>query len=166
MSEKKQVVDNLRLSYEGLFSVSDLYMLIDQFFREKGFDKREIRNQEHVKAGSRYIDLVLMPWKKITDYANHVVRVEIVMRNVKDVEVEKDGHKIKLNKGRVAMRLDAFLETDYEHRWEQRPIYFFIRTLFDKFVYSTYTERFEAQLIETTKQLNSEVKAFLNLHRY
>ena len=166
MAEREQVVDNMRLSYEGLFNVNELYMLIDQFFREKGFDKRELRNQEHVKAGSRYIDLVLQPWKKITDYANHIIRVEIVMRNVKDVEVEKDGHKLKFSKGRVAVRIDAYLETDYEHRWEQKPIYFFIRTLFDKFVYSSYSQRFKAQLKETANQLNGEIKAFLNLHRY
>ena len=37
MSEREVVVDKMRLSYEGLLKVSDLYKLIDNWFREKRF---------------------------------------------------------------------------------------------------------------------------------
>ena len=117
MSETKLVVDHLKLSYEGLFSVTELYQLIDSWLREKGFDKRETRNQEHVTSEGKYIELVLQPWKKVTDYAKHEIKIQIHITRLKDVEVKKNGHKMKLNNGRVLITLDGYLVTDYENRW-------------------------------------------------
>ncbi len=166
MSEMRLIIDHEKLNYEGLFSITELYQLIDNFFREKGFDKREVMNEEHIRAEGKYIRLELMPWKKITDYINHIVRVEIKMFGITDVEVEKDKHKLRLNKGQIKIIFDAYLETDYEHRWEQRPFYFFLRTIFDKFIYSAYTNEAIGQLKETTYELKDVIKGFLNLYKY
>jgi len=43
MAEREVVIDKMRMSYEGLFKVTDLYKLIDGWLREKGYDKREKR---------------------------------------------------------------------------------------------------------------------------
>jgi len=100
MAERRLVVDHMRLKYEGLFNASELYKLIDTWFREKAFDRRELRNEEQVRPEGKYIELVLMPWKKISDYARHVIRLEIRMHNLKEVVVERDGHRVKMNQGR------------------------------------------------------------------
>lgn len=166
MSELRLLVDHEKLNYEGLFNVTELYQLIDNFFREKGFDKREVMNEEHIRTEGKYIMIELMPWKKITDYINHIIRIEIKMFGIKDVEVEKDGHKIKLNKGRMNIIFDAYLETDYEHRWEQKPMFFFLRTIFDKFIYGIYTKEGAGELKATTYELKDVIKGFLNLYKY
>ena len=64
------------------------------------------------------------------------------------------------------MVMDGYLDTDYEDRWESKPFYFFIRTLFDKFVYRTYSTQYEELLVENCLQLHSTMKAFLNLYQY
>ncbi|MBI2664395.1 hypothetical protein HYX10_03565 [Candidatus Woesearchaeota archaeon] len=166
MSERRLVVDHMRLKYEGLFSAFELYKLIDNWLREKAFDRRELRNEEHVRPDGKYVELVLMPWKKITDYARHVIRLEIRMHKLKEVVVEKDGQRMKMNQGRVDMIIDAYLDTDYEDRWEQKPFYFFMRTLFDKFIYRTYSTQFEELLVENVHQLHTAIKSFLNLYKY
>lgn len=166
MAEMRLIVDHEKLNYEGLFNVKELYQLIDNFFREKGFDKREVRNEEHIRPDGKYIMLELMPWKKITDYINHIIRVEIKMFGVTDVEIEKNKHKIRLSKGRINIIFDAYLQTDYEHRWEQRPMFFFLRTIFDKFVYKIYTQEAIGQLKANTYELKDIIKGFLNLYKY
>lgn len=166
MSELRLIVDHEKLNYEGFFNVTELYQLIDNFFREKGFDKREVRNEEHMRPEGKYIMIELMPWKKITDYVKHVIRVEIKMFGVTEVEVERDKHKLRLNKGRINIIFDGYLETDYEHRWEQRPMFFFLRTVFDKFVYKIYTQEAIGQLTATTYELRDIIKGFLNLYKY
>ncbi len=166
MTERRLIVDHEKLNYEGLFSATELYQLIDNFFREKGFDKREVKNEEHIRPEGKYVLLELMPWKKITDYINHIIRVEMKMFNVTDVEVEKDGHTIHLNKGKILIIFDAFLETDYENRFEQKPLLFFLRTVFDKFVYRQYTEEATGQLKSTALELKDIIKGFLNLYKY
>ncbi|MCP3683956.1 MAG: hypothetical protein GY861_14830 [bacterium] len=166
MSERKLVVDHLKLTYDGLFNITMLYRTIDNWFMENGFDKREVRNQEHLKPDGKYIEIELQPWKKITDYARHVIKVQIKMLRIQDVEVEQDGLKVKVQKGRVNIIFDSYLDTDYEGRWEMKPFYFFLRTVFDKFVYRTYTSQFEDLLVEKTSNLFATIKAFLNLHKY
>jgi|SRR3989338_5101239 len=166
MAERRLVVDHMKVSYEGLFDLHELYTLINQWLKDKGFDSREQRNQEHVRPGGRFIELELLPWKKITDYARHVVRLNIKILGLKDVVVEEDGKRVTLNKGTVNITLDGYLDMDYEDRWEAKPFYFFIRTLFDKFVYRTYSTQYEELLIENCLQILSTIKAFLNLYQY
>ncbi len=165
MAERRIIVDNLKISYNGFFKATELYQLIDNFLREKGYDKREIRNQEHVTREGKYVELEIEPWKKITDYANTKIRVEIKMFNLTESVVSRDGKKEKLNKGKLHIRFDAYLETDYEHRWESRPVYLFIRTIFDKYIYASYTHQFEGEVAENTQELYDVVKGFLNLYR-
>ena len=164
--ERRLVVDHLRIKYEGLFSLYELHRLIESWLREKAFDKRELKNEEHVKPNGKYVQLVLMPWKKITDYARHVIRMDIRVFNLKDVVVERDGQRVKMNQGKVDIIIDAYLDTDYEDRWEQKPFYFFMRTLFDKYIYRTYSTQFEELLVENVSQLHSTIKSFLNLYRH
>ena len=166
MAERKKIVDKLRLTYEGLFSVNELYLVIDKWFRDKGYDKRENRNVEHVKPEGKYIELWIQPWKKITDYAKIDMLIRIIMTDIKEVEVEKDGHTITMNQGKVQIVIDGFLNTDYENKWEGKPFYVFIRTIFDKFVYKSYTARFDAQVAEDVNHLHQTMKSFLNLYRF
>ncbi|MBW2970749.1 hypothetical protein KY320_01160 [Candidatus Woesearchaeota archaeon] len=166
MSEVKIIVDGMTLSYEGLFDAAELYKMIDQFFWEKGYDKREIQNMEKVEQTGKYIELELQPYKKLSDYAKVIIRIYIRMFDVKEVEVEKDGQQIRLNQGRLNLIFDGFLETDYEGRWESKPMYVFMRTVFDKFIYKTYTAKYESILTEEIHHLHSQIKSFLNLYRY
>ena len=166
MAEREKIVDELRLNYEGLFDVNELYLTMDKWFREKQYDKRELKNIENVKPDGKFIELWIMPWKKITDYAKIEIKIRIQMFNIKEVEVEKDKHKVKLNQGKIQMVFDGFLTTDYENKWEGKPTYVFLRTIFDKFIYKGYTARFQSQVAEDVNHLNTTIKSFLNLYRF
>ncbi|MBS3127783.1 hypothetical protein J4410_01440 [Candidatus Woesearchaeota archaeon] len=166
MAERVVVVDKLRLTYEGLFSVSELYRFIDEYFEDKGYDKREKKNIENVTPTGKYIEIEVEPWKKVTDHAMNVIRLRMIFENIKEVEVEKDGRKMVLNQGKAHFLFDAFLYTDYFHKWEGKPIYFVIRTIFDKYVYAPYTQGFVAGVKEDTLHLHGNIKAFLNLYRF
>jgi len=166
MAEREKIIDELRLSYEGLFDVNELYLAIDKWFRDKGYDKRELKNIEYVKPEGKFIELRIMPWKKITDYAKIEIKIRMQMSDIKEVEVEKDNHKIKLNQGKIQMIFDGFLTTDYENKWEGKPTYVFLRTLFDKFIYKGYTAKFQSQVAEDVNHIHTTIKSFLNLYRF
>lgn len=166
MTETKIIIDNLGLNYEGLFNAKDYYKLLDNFFAEKNYDKREVLNMEKVEAGGKYIELEIEPYRKISDYAKLVIRIRTKMFNVKEVEVEKDGHKLRLNQGKVNILIDGIIQTDYESRWTDVPVRIFIRTLYEKFVYRKYMENDEAKLKDEVGQLHTQLKSFFNLYRY
>lgn len=166
MVEKKIVIDNERISYKGLFNMKELYRLIDTYFHSKGYEKRETRNKEFVSPEGKYIELWLEPFKKLTDYAMLIIRLQILVENLREVVVEMGKQKKKMHKGEITIIIDGFLVTDYENRWEGRPEYVFIRTIFDKFIYRRHTQQFEGILIDDAEELKASIKSFLNLYRY
>ena len=164
--EKKSVVDKLRLTYEGIFSLEELYKLIDTFLREKGYDKRERIAQEKITPEGKFIHLDIEPWKKYTDYVKSEIRLKVYITDMKDVEIERDGVTMKMNQGKIQMVFDGYLSTDYENRGESKPIFFFIRTIFDKYIYRIYTDKYEGHGVEDINQLHAMIKSFLNLYRF
>ena len=166
MSEIEVVVDKLRLDYEGLFSVPELYKLIDELFEEKNYDKKEIRNIERVSAEGKYIELEILPWKKCSDYTKNEIRMRIIMSEIKDVEIEKDGAKVKLNQGKLHIVFDGYLTSDYFDKWETKPLFYFIRVIFDKFIYEPFQSGFHRGVKADVIEFRDRIKGFLNLYRF
>ena len=86
MSEKRLVIDQLKLNYSGVFHLNDLYRMIDGWLYEKGYYKYEKRNEEMVSETGRKIELELRPWKKTTDYAKNEIRLRIFIEYMTDID--------------------------------------------------------------------------------
>jgi hypothetical protein len=164
--ERKIVVDHLGISYKGLFSVKELYRMIDFWFMEKGYTKHELRVDEDVSENGKKIYMCKDPYRKISDYIKYVIRTEIECDNVIEVDVEKDGRTVRMNQGECAIFITGYLTTDYEKKWEKNALFYFIRGLFDKYVWKHHNYRGESGLIDECNHLATQVKAFLNLYRY
>lgn len=166
MVERRIVVEPMTVEYSGLFNVSELYKMIANWITEKSYLKHDMRNFEQVLETGKHIEYVAEPYKKITDYAKYVINITLTMENVKEVVVEKSGSKVRLNQGDVKVELSGFLELDYEHRWEKKPLFYFLRAIFDQFIFKVNTEKFEQGLAEEVNHLHTTTKAFLNLYRH
>ena len=167
MADIRTVVEDFRLDYEGLFNATELYRIIDQFFRERHYDKREATNQEHLKKdGSKYVEIELLPWKKYTEYLNSVVRIRWKMFDLREVEVKQHGRVVKLNKGRIQMIFTGFISTDYENKWEEGPLYYLVRVVYDKYVHREYREQHHQLLKDIISMLYDQIQAYLNLYKY
>jgi hypothetical protein len=165
MPETVVIVDKFRITYEGLFNFYDFYKFLTTFLEEKGYEKFEKKNIESISEDGKYIELLLLPYKKITDYAQSKFQIQIVISNMKDVFIEKDGVKVKTNQGKMQIIFDAWMLTDYEDRWEKKPGLFFVRLLFDKYFYKPFTVSYEAEVKSDYDQMVSQVRAFLNMSR-
>jgi hypothetical protein len=165
MAERRIVIDTLRLNYQGLFNMHEFYRMIDKWLREKGYDKYERKNYEHIYKDGRQLEIELEPWKKFTDYAKCSIKMNILVTGMKDVVVNLDGKKTKMSQGKMVITFMGYMETDYEHRWEKKAFLFFLRTIFDLWIYKINTDKFEAFVAEDTNHLYQTVKSYLNLHR-
>jgi len=166
VAEKKIVYQDKFVSFEGLFNLKELFRIIIKWFTERGYDMFENKNYEEVYEDGKKVIFELIPYKKVTDYHKLEIRIFAVFENLKEVELELKGVKQKLLKGRADFTFDAILVTDYENRWEGRPTYYFYRALIDKFVYKSYTDRYENELVRDAKEVQEEIKAYLNMFRY
>lgn len=167
MPERRPVVMKEFLKYSGLFSARDLWKTIDHWFADNGFgDRVELYHDEKVTKTHKDIEVRYMPYKKVSDYVKIEHRMIINIFNLVKKTVEKDGHKLKLDQGDVKIQFDSYIITDYEGRWENRPEFFFIRTLIDKFIFRTYTGKYEAMTKQQVDELKAEIEGFLNIYKY
>jgi len=166
MVERKVLVDEEEMDYEGLFNLLELYSIIDDYLKQKGYDKFEPLNEEQVMPSGKEIHIVMTPKKWHSDYVRKFLKIDMLFNSIKEVETEIDGVKVKLNQGKVKILYSCFLETDWEGRWEQKPIYFFLRTLMEKYVYRKQTRDFEMETISDLRELKDKMGAFLNLYRF
>jgi len=166
MVQRKLVLSDLSIGYEGLFDAADLLKMVDEWFEKNGYHKNDIRHTERIKEKGKTIDLEIMPFKKISDYVQYDINVHTVVNNMTETKIKKDGQDIKINKGNIHITINAFLVTDVGEQMESKAMFFFFRALFDKFIHKTYTDRYEKEMLDDVQNLHSELKAYLNLSRY
>lgn len=166
MAEIKTLIDGKSLSYEGVFNLRELYRLIDKWFKEHGYDKQEIKNWEDVSQNEKQIILEIVPYKKVSDYARLDIRIFMIFSKLTEIELEKDGIKFKMNKGRAEFYFDAYVVTDYENKWETRPVFYFIKNVFDKWIYRIYTSSYDIEVIRDCTEIENEIRSYLNMNRF
>ncbi|RJQ16878.1 hypothetical protein C4573_02340 [Candidatus Woesearchaeota archaeon] len=164
MVENRTVFRDKTIRYTGLVNIAAFYKMIDDFFRQRGYDKNELKNFEEVRENERQIIIEIIPYKKISDYTQLKIKLNMLFAHLKDVQVE--GSTEPLQSCNITIVMDAFLETDYEGRWDSKPFYYFLRTVFDKYVFKGYVYRNEQMLRQHADELEIEIKSYLNMARY
>jgi len=163
---EKQKFVNKAFTFEGLFSYKDFFRILDVWLRDKFYDKFEKRNEEFVKPdGSKQIDIELTPWKKTTDYYKLTMKIEIIVSNLREVEIEQDGRKIRLQRGKIDAKIGGYLYVDYEGRWAT-PVQYFIRDIFDRYVNSRITKKYYDMAIDDVTDLYNTLTSYLNMYQY
>lgn len=166
MAERRLIIDKERISYEGLFSVKEVLDTVNEWIFDKGYVPLEKKHTESVKESGKFVEIEMSPFKKVTDYAKNILVLRIVCSDLKEVTVDIEGKKKKLNQGKLQIVFDGYLETDYEGRWEHKPIFYVIRTIFEKYVYTPFLSSFEKNLRTDILLLKNNIKGYLNLFQY
>ncbi|MAH01947.1 hypothetical protein CMO87_01815 [Candidatus Woesearchaeota archaeon] len=168
MVEKKQIVFDLRLSYNGPLSIEEFYKEVEKWMEEKGLQKDIKRKSEDVVSKGKKIEWIIEAWKNPVRAVKHVVRLRAMFNNVKEIKLKRKGHTVKINQADALLVIDGFLETSMTSRWTQKPLYSFFRTLYDKYIWligSTITEANEDPVTEDCYDLHKRLKAFFSLYK-
>ena len=166
MSHLKIVVDHEKIDYSGPHNTGDLLRMIENFLFERGFDKKQDKDFEQNTPNGKFIEWQISPWKKISDYGRYIVKVRILGYDILKTDALNNGKKTKVDSGRLIIVIDGFMDYDYDHRWENKPILYFFRTIYDYFVFKAYTERFEHMLVHDINHLVDHIEKFFNLYKH
>lgn len=164
MGEQRIVVDALKFYYEGVFVAKDIFRMIGNYFYDKGYDKAQERDVQHVTKHGNQVEWQLGPWKKITDYQRLQIRITVIMLNMKKKQVVMNKKKMMADKGVCVIVLNAYTETDYETKWEEKPMFLLLRTLYDKYIFPMHNKRWEAILFDHVNQLYQEIQEYFNMY--
>ena len=67
-----------------------------------------------------------------------------------------------MNQGKIDLVFDGILETDYENRWEGKPLFFFLRTLFDKYIFKPYTTGYQSNCVDDVNNFQRESEFYFS----
>ncbi|MBD3204488.1 hypothetical protein GF327_09430 [Candidatus Woesearchaeota archaeon] len=162
-----------RIEYEGLFSMKEVFRILDKYFRQKGYDKKIVFDEEYHTETGKYIHVKFTPYKKVDDYIRIMMRIWIYAHNLIEVEKELEGKKIKTNQGKLLMIFDSQMMTDYRESWSVsdpelgfKPIYFLIQVLMEKYIYRKRLAHWEGVIRHTLIGAKTEVASYLNLNKF
>ena len=77
-----------------------------------------------------------------------------------------NGKKSKIDTGRVSVVIDAYLQHDYDNYWDEHPVLYFLRTIYDHFIFKVYTENLEHRLVHDMNILADDISKFFNMYKH
>lgn len=167
MVERQHVVTGLPLLYEGILNVDELFKEIEAWSEENGYTiKRQLAYNEKTVETGRFLENNFEILKPLNEYSWRVIVIDVKVKGIRDIEVEKDDVTLARHHGKVEINLVSFYQTDLENRWELKPGYMVVKHILDKYLLKPATEAPEGKVGEDTRALHQRLKAFLNLYRY
>ncbi len=162
MPESSQVFEE-KLKHVGLWSFKEVYNFCYEWLKDQDYLLSEDRYQEKILENGKEIKIEWTAKKKVSDYFRNVIKLKWHILGLNDAEAEINGKKKKTNKGEIKIQFTAELERDYESRWEDKPLWKFFRSIYDKYIVRTTIDEYEDRLAEKIDSLVDDVKAFLVL---
>lgn len=167
MVEKKQVLYDLRTTYNGPFTVEDFYSDVEKWIKEKGYEKEPKKKMEHVTKDGKKIEWLIEIHHSLDDLHHGVVILRATMSNIKEVTIKKNGKKILINKGEVYINIDGFIQSHIHGSYYQvKPVYYFIRSLIDRYIYNFWSFKWDGAVSADCNELFKRIRAFFGLERY
>jgi hypothetical protein len=167
MVELYTTVAGEQISFEGLFTMEDLFRIIDKYFRMKGFDKKLIFDEEFQTPTGKYFHIKAEYYKKVDSYIRMQTRMWLYINNYHPVEKEVEGNKIKTAHGKISMTFDAFLQTEYFKLFpDSKPFYFLFKVFYEKYMASSRILYWDKVSKHVINELKTEVSSYLNLNKF
>ncbi len=162
MVEKDKITEE-KVKRSGIFDFKDTYQFAYRWLRDEDYDVEEKKYIEDVGADSKKVEIKWEATKKITDYFKIELKLDWRVLGLVNVEVEKDGKKIKTNKGGFELKISGTLIRDYQSSWDRNPMYKFLRGIYDKYIILGTVKKYEMKVFTEVETLAEEIKAFLTI---
>ena len=133
-------------------------MLVDD-----GYFVEEKKYIEEVSGDTKKIEIGWTATSKVSDYFKNELKISWRIIGLKNVEVEKDGKKVKMNNGSFEVKINATLIKDYANTWENSSQMKFLRGVYDRFIIESTIKQYEDILFNDLVKVAEDLKAFLTL---
>lgn len=161
---EKELVTKEKLDYSGLFNFSELYTFAYRWLDvEEDMGVVEKRYNEKIAGNAREIFIEWEASKKLSDYYKISFTIKFDIKDLSDVEVEIEGKKKKMNKGKVSVDIKAYLVIDPNGEWEATPFYRAMRDFYNKYIIPARIKARELKVFGTAVEFKDQLKAFLEM---
>src|SRR3989344_1083216 len=161
---EKEVIFSSKIKNTGPVDFKELYRFCYDWLREEAnLVVVEEKYVEKLEPDSKNLDIKWSGFRKITDYFKYEIKVEWHIIGLKNIEIEKNGKKAKINTGSIEIKVKGVLIRDYEAKFEQSAGKKFARAIYEKWVIPARVEEYESKLIAECDEFLDQAKAYLAL---
>lgn len=156
----------LILRYKGVFDFEGLYRMMHAWLINKRYLFHEDRYKDKVFTPfGNELEINWTAEKKVTEYIKEYILVYFHLWDFAEVEVIKDGKKVKMTRSRMEIRMDAELEMDYTKKFQNKGI--FAQKLGEfyqnKVIYWEWRIKHADSLTYSLYDLHHKIKKYLEL---
>ena len=168
MPKEDSIIRDAKIKYKGIFDFKLLYKNLRDWLMAEGYsdpcEGGEKKYCEKIKPAGKQIEVV---WKSSKSeevgYFNLKLDVNFFINALNEVEVERDGKKIKLDNCEIEMAFSSSLERNASKIWDENGLMF---KIYEKYIIPYKIEQFKIELYKDTNNLMDEVKNFFNIYRF
>ncbi|MBS3108837.1 hypothetical protein J4409_03110 [Candidatus Woesearchaeota archaeon] len=163
MAEIDYVAKDIKISVDDIVNFKQLYKLLRNWFNKFKYDFYEKEHIEDMKPEDiKNLSIKMESDKKIDDYTKFHIELRLKGEGLKPVMRNDE----LCTKGKIKISFEAYLENDYEGRWD-RPFFLkFYRTLHDKYIRSDKYARNMSELKDELYDLMNKTKSFLKVEEF
>ena len=152
-----------KLKHKGNFIFKDIYTYTYEWLIGEGYEVAEKKYSEEIESDAKKLEIEWEAKKKVSDYFRFIIKIDWKVLRMKEIEVVKEGKKIKMNSGQIELGVKGILVKDYENRWEDHPFWKFLRGVYDRYIIKSRIIEYESKIIEEASEFVDQCKAFLVL---
>ena len=162
MAEKEQVIKE-KVEHSGYFDFKGFYSFAHSWLKEENYDVEEEKYSETVSANSKSINFEWKATKTLSDYFKNEIKMRFEVRDLTDVEVEIEGKKKKMNKGKISLEIKGNLIRDPQSKWDITPWYRLLRDAYNKYIIASRVESAKDKVSADVIKFKEELKSYLEL---
>ena len=162
MVEQDKVISG-KFKHTGIFNFSELYDFIYDLLMDEQYKVREKKYSEKILGESKTLEIEWECDRKVSDYFKFRIKIQYLVTGLKKVEVKKEEQKITMNSGAIEIKYAAIMIKDYESRWENQPVWKFLRGIYDRYIIRPRIDYYEDKLEDDLREFITQTKAFLAL---
>ncbi|MDZ4226649.1 MAG: hypothetical protein U1B79_00905 [Candidatus Pacearchaeota archaeon] len=161
---EKETIFSSKIKYTGVFSFKDFYKFCYDWVKdETGLGLGEDKYTEKIEGTTKKIEVEWSGNKPLTDYFRFDAKVKIKTDNLKEVEINQGGAKVKTNQGSVEVEMKSDLVRDYAGKFETTAFKKFLRGIYEKWVISSAIGEYQGKIAGASDVFLSQAKAYLDL---
>ncbi len=159
--EKTQVipvVSNHVLRKHGIFDFGTAYGAVQAWLNQQGYDFFEKKRAEKDTATGRYMELIWLAEKYVSDYVKYDMKIEVWMRDAKPVE----GGKMQ---GRIEFIFTSKMHKNVDIRGVKKfsnedkgTFMHFIKEVYEKYIARLTLEKLEKKLFNETMDFVNKIR--------
>lgn len=167
MSEKLVIGKDLKVKYVGIFDLKDLYRKMKFWLEFKGYGPEkgmEKQYNERIKPNGKQIEIKWVSTDEVATYVHKVIEVTFFILGLESIEIDKDGKKIKTQKGDVEMRFTGYLVLNVGDQLgddNSMP-----NRIYKRFVLKRNIDTYKIELYDDLTEFQDEVKSYLTMQQF